>query len=490
MSVHTLFAALNARAPATPILIGDQASWNASELLAEISSLESLLADCRTLAVLADNSPAWIAADLAALRSGWIHLPLPTFFSPTQMLHALDLSGADAILTDQPERVAALDAGFAINARWNELAVMRRTATAVALPAGTAKISFTSGSTGQPKGACLSVAGLLDTAQAVAARLADLPLERHLAALPLSLLLENTAGIYAALLNDATVHLPGLATLGWKGMSGFDPAQLQGCALRCQANSLILVPELLKAWSLFLAGTGQTAPESLIFAAVGGARVAADAIGSARSLGIPAYQGYGLTECGSVVSINRPGDDADGVGRPLDHVRLRVDGEEIRIAARAFLGYIGQPNVRPGDEFATGDLGRIDAHGHIHLSGRRKNLLITSYGRNIAPEWVEAALLAQPAVAQAIVVGDARPWLSALLVPTRGAEPSHLDAAVARANAALPDYARIGGWIAADPFTLQNGQATGNGRPVRSAVLSHYTPQLETLYKETTHVLL
>jgi long-chain acyl-CoA synthetase len=373
---------------------------------------------------------------------------------------------------------------------------MQRAPLARTMPSGTGKVSFTSGSTGTPKGVCLSAAGLVDTALAVTTRLADLPIGRHLAALPLALLLENTAGVYAPLLRGAEIHVPSLRALGWKGMAGFDPAALQTIARAVGASSTILVPELLKAWTLHLAATGQKAPPGLAYVAVGGARVDAGAIRRARALGLPAYQGYGLTECGSVVSLNRPGDDGDDVGRPLDHVSVRARGGEILVSARAFLGYLGAaddaPPIGATPDFPTGDLGHLDAHGHLHLVGRRRNLLITSYGRNVSPEWVEAGLLAQPAIAQAVVAGEARPWLSAVIVPAPGARPEAIAAAVARANAALPEYARIGDWVTAAPFTLENGEATGNGRPVRQAILARYAAPLEALYstRYTSHAVL
>lgn len=489
-----LFEALQERAADAPVLCGDRQTWRAAALRVAIDELAGRLTGSRSLAVLADNSPDWVIADLAALRAGVVHVPLPAFFNAEQLTHALDRSGADLVLTDQPERIDRLAAGFRIDGKWNDLILMRRRSTPVTLPDGTAKISFTSGSTGQPKGACLAADGLVDTAAAVARRLADLPIARHLAVLPLALLLENSAGIYAPLLRGAEIHLPGLAALGWQGMAGFDPGALQRCVATRRPNSAILVPELLKAWSMYLAASGQRAPDKLAYVAVGGARVAPEALRRARALGLPAYQGYGLTECGSVVSLNRPGDDGDDVGRPLDHVTLRVDDGEIVVAARAFLGYLGGDDPSPvklataggaARNFATGDLGRIAADGHVHLSGRRKNLLITSFGRNVAPEWVEAALLAQPAIAQALVSGDARPWLAAVLVPAAGAGPAHLAAAVAAANAGLPDYARIGGWIAGEPFTAANGQATGNGRPRRSAILDRHAEALAALYPES-----
>jgi long-chain acyl-CoA synthetase len=497
-----LLAAIARRHPDAPVLVGDGETWRAGPLHEAIIGLAGRLAGCHTLAVLADNGPAWVIADLAALAAGVALVPLPTFFSPAQLAHVLDASGADTVLTDDPERIGALDGGFAITGRWHGLVRLQRPQPETSpLPPGTAKISFTSGSTGDPKGACLTAAGLLDTATAVATRLADLSPERHLAVLPLSLLLENTAGIHAALLAGAEIHVPGLATLGWRGMAGFDPAALQTTVERIRPATLILVPELLKAWSLYLGASGRKAPDSLVFVAVGGARVEAAFVARARQLGIPAYQGYGLTECGSVVSLNRPGDDGDDAGRPLDHVQARIVDGEIVVAARAFLGYLGQPGLHADDgaarSYATGDLGSLDAAGHIRLSGRRKNLLITSFGRNVSPEWVEAALLAQPAILQAVVCGEARPWLAAIVVPMPGVPAAALTAAIDAANAGLPDYARVGRWIASPPFTHQNGLATGNGRPRRAAILERHAAELAALYesediteKETAHVLL
>jgi len=453
-------------------------------VLSASAALAERLRGCGALAVLADNSPAWVVADLAALVAGVPRVPLPAFFTDGQLAHVLDAAGVDTLLTDQPDRMGALDAGYRRCAEWQGLTWWTRPRRYVALPDGTGVVSFTSGSTGHPKGACLAVDGLVDAAAAVARRLSDVAIDRHLAVLPLALLLENVAGVYAPLLRGAEVVLPPLATLGWRGMAGIDPRALQDAMFRWQPQSAILVPELLKAWTLALAAAGLRAPDGLAFVAVGGARVDPGAIAAARAVGIPAYQGYGLTECGSVVCLNRPGDDGDGVGRPLDHVAVRVDDGEVHVEGATFRGYLaGGAAARDGQPaFATGDVGRIDANGHLHLGGRRKSLLITSYGRNVAPEWVESVLLAQPAIAQAVVAGDARPWLAAVLVPAPGHGGGAVARAVEAANARLPDYARLGGYAIAAPFTLRNGQATGNGRPVRAAVLDHHRAAVAALY--------
>jgi long-subunit acyl-CoA synthetase (AMP-forming) len=210
---------------------------------------------------------------------------------------------------------------------------------------------------------------------------------------------------------------------------------------------------------------GARAPASLRFAAVGGAKVSPALLMRARALGLPVYEGYGLSECASVVSVNVPGADRPGsVGRPLPHVGLSLKEHEIWV-----------------DGVATGDLGRIDGDGFLYIEGRRKNVLITSYGRNVSPEWPEAELLAGGAIAQAAVFGEARPSLCALVVPAApGVEDGAIDAQVQAANRRLPDYARIARWLRAEaPFTPQNGLATANGRVRRDAVWKLYGARLD-----------
>ncbi|MBI5328978.1 MAG: AMP-binding protein [Betaproteobacteria bacterium] len=519
-----LFRTLAAH-PRRPALSGAGSGINAGELLRQIETLSARLANTRVLAVLADNGPAWVALDLAALHAGVTHLPLPGFFSPAQMTHALESAGSDHVLTDAPERILALGLGFTAAGEIAGLASLRRTTPARALPAGTAKISFTSGSTGQPRGVCLAAAGLMDTAESIHLALdglssrspgrpkndlaptgggsgdfsepGALSLSRHLACLPLPLLLENVAGVYAALLHGAEAALPSLAELGWRGMSGFDPACLMRSLRTRQPASLILVPELLKAWTQTLETAGEYAPAWLRLVAVGGAKVAPDLLARADARGIPAYEGYGLTECGSVLSLNLPGAERPAsAGRPLAHVRVRVDERgEIHAAGRLALGYLGETPfpTRPDGlrEIATGDLGRLDADGFLHLEGRRKNLLITAYGRNVSPEWVEAALTAQPEILHALAAGEAQPRLAALIAPMPGSAPEAVAQAVARANATLPDYARIHTWAAVPPFLAADGLATGNGRPLRAVLLARHAPLLETLFtKENSHVVL
>jgi acyl-CoA synthetase (AMP-forming)/AMP-acid ligase II len=191
-----------------------------------------------------------------------------------------------------------------------------------------------------------------------------------------------------------------------------------------------------------------------------------------------------------VVCLNTPGSNRPGsVGRPLPHLKVRLDEEgQILVRGAGMLGYLGDAPRNSADEIATGDLGSIDADGFVQVRGRVKNLLITSLGRNIAPEWVERELQLEPEIASAIVVGEAQPHLAALISPTAaGTTPGQLAAAVARANGRLPDYAQVRAWAPpARPFTFANGSLTANGRLRRAQILRDNEPVVRQLYRDVT----
>jgi long-subunit acyl-CoA synthetase (AMP-forming) len=249
---------------------------------------------------------------------------------------------------------------------------------------------------------------------------------------------------------------------------------------------VILLPQMLLALTAAIEA-GASPPASLRFAAVGGGKVAPTLIARARAVGLPAYEGYGLSECASVVALNVPAADRPGsVGRALPHTRVRIatDGE-VMVGPRAFLGYLGDA-PRDNEWLQTGDVGRLDDDGFLTIEGRRKHQLITSFGRNVAPEWPEAELTNSPSIAQAAVFGEGRPQLSAVIVARSPAvNDAALDAAVRAANQTLPDYARIAHWIrAAAPFAAGDGLATPNGRIRRDAVWQRYGASLESLYQD------
>lgn len=309
--------------------------------------------------------------------------------------------------------------------------------------------------------------------------------DRHLCITPLSTLLENVAGVYAALLSGAQCVVPPLREVGLKGSSGFDPAILINALSRFSPSTLITTPQILELLVRVLESGSQLASAPR-FVAVGGARVTEALLRRASQAGLRVYQGYGLSECASVVSLNGPGHERLGsVGRPLAHATVTLSTEgEILVSGARHLGYLGDHRPPP-EPWPTGDLGRIDEQGFLYVAGRKRDVIITAYGRNFSPEWVEQELTNQPEIAQAVVFGEAKPWNTAILVVAPGTGSTPIADAVNRANQALPDYARVIRWLIADqPFLPGNGQLTVSGRPRREAILARYGQDIECLYQE------
>ncbi|WP_166267809.1 AMP-binding protein [Marinobacter caseinilyticus] len=466
----------------------DQRDLSYSELWQWVTELASALTlrGAGRVGLMGDNTLAWVAADLACRLARIPCVPIPVFFSAQQREHLKTSAGLDVLLCDQPEALRqqgvapeALD-----HAVWMGRLVPPQAPAAInKLPDDLAKVTFTSGSTGTPKGVCLTHRHLDNTVAALAERLASVALSRHLCVLPLATLLENVAGVYLPLWLGASVTVRRLQTLGFSGSSGLDMDQFLATLGAEQPDSLILVPEI--AHQLVAAvGRGAECPASLTFVAVGGGKVSVDVLLMAHRLGLPFYEGYGLSECGSVVALNTPDDNRPGAaGRPLSHINVTVSGEgELLVTGNTFAGYLGEPS-RPDSTLATGDLGHLSKDGYLFVDGRRKNLLITRFGRNINPEWLESELRLAPGLLQSVVIGDNQVYPSALVMPTKTADIPALVAFVRTLNQRLPDYARLQTLhVSATAMTPANGMLTANGRLNRHEIsrqLEHWLGQCE-----------
>lgn len=493
-----LIDALRRHAQQQPLAIalrtpGDAArSLSYAQLLAGVDALAAQLRalSVQRLGLYADNGIDWIVLDLAARVADICCVPLPLFFSPAQLAHVVTQSDLDAVLIDATVPRAGVASLFGADVIVTEddvggFALARRVPHGRVIDSAVRKITFTSGSTGNPKGVLLSAASMDAVTSALVQALDTVPLRNHLCVLPLPTLLENIAGVYVPLLRGSTCTVLPLAQVGLVGSSQFDAGALVDAIESNAADSMILTPQLLKTLLQTLR-VNHTQLPSLSFVAVGGGKVAATLLHEAHELGLPVYEGYGLSECGSVVALNTPAQHRVGsCGMPLMHVDVDIDDGEVIVRGNAFSGYLDDdaaPNVAPA--VRTGDLGFIDAQGFLHITGRRKNLLISSYGRNISPEWVESELASENIFLQCLVFGDDRPYLGALLYVAAGVDDGEIHDALDRVNQRLPDYARITLWQRLDaPFSVANGMLTDNLRPKRVAILAHYATAVDALYQ-------
>ena len=217
-----------------------------------------------------------------------------------------------------------------------------------------------------------------------------------------------------------------------------------------------------------------------------------------ESLGITFLQGYGQTETGPVLACNRPsaGIKLDTVGPPVlnTEVRIAEDGEILVRGENVMHGYWHNPDetarVLKDGWLATGDVGHFDDKGRIVITDRKKDLIVNDKGDNVSPQRIEGMLTLQNEIAQAMVYGDRRPHLVALLVPDpeiASAADLHqrLQGAVDRVNADLSVIERVRRFIVADaPFSIDNEQLTPSMKIRRHVIGKVYAERLDALYRK------
>ena len=222
----------------------------------------------------------------------------------------------------------------------------------------------------------------------------------YLSVLPLPLLLELICGIVIPVLVGGSVHYDGAAA---QSVGVGAPCNIAEAFERTRPTTSVLVPQLLALYAGQLMASGERPPKELRFVAVGGAAVPPALAQAARQLGIPAYEGYGLSECASVVAVNRPGASREGtVGQPLPGLGVAIEDGEIVVQGPTIMdGYLhGDATPR---RWRTGDFGSLDADGFLTVYGRLDDLIVTPYGRNLSPEWIETMLLGDPRIGACVL---------------------------------------------------------------------------------------
>src|SRR6202165_1695708 len=454
------------------IAVSDQhGQLSRRELLATVTGLAAdLESQPRTVGIYAPNGLAWVIAQLACALAGKIVVPLPAFFSSAQLGHVVRDSSVELILASEQTTALALQSGVPAHV----IDIHRVGAGLPDVIDGFGQIIYTSGSTGQPKGVRLESGQIAWSAAALGSATGATATDSYLSVLPLPLLLETICSIFIPTLLGAYVHFDtGLAERVGRG----DATGIAKAFEAHRPTMSVLVPQLLQHWVAELQAVSQTAPSSLRFVAVGGAPVPKQVANVAWGLGIPVHEGYGLSECCSVVSVNRPAERRAGtVGRPLNGLSVSIDNGEIVVDGPSITdGYLGQDPAH--GPWRTGDLGAIDRDGFVTVHGRKDSLLVTSFGRNVSPEWIETMLLADPRIAFCAVAGHGEPQLTALLIPSpqgaawfANATSTEILELVTGLCSDAPEYAVPRGCVVVSLAEALSNQLLGNGRPIRKNI--------------------
>lgn len=454
----------------------------------------------RGVAILARTRPEWSVADLAAASIGAEVVPIYPTASAAQVDEILARTSPAVLVTDREDIVPHAVVVARLGAENGALGDLDRgpltaeqrsqveRARAAVSPEGTYTIVFSSGSTGAPKGCVLTHANYVAVLRMAAER-------------------ETSGTERAAHRTRAFVYLP-LAhvsarlqqlttfTLGGELIYGAGSTdELLRQIARTRPTYVPGVPRLFES-AYTRAGRDpvrlrEMFGDSLSYALTGGAPIDPEMLASYEAAGIALVEGYGLTETCAALTLCTPQSNRRGsVGRALPGVDLRTapDGEILARGANVFAGYLGDPvgtrEVLSSGWLATGDLGRIDDDGFVYITGRKKNILVTSTGKNIAPEPIENRIRAMFAVDDVAVVGDRRPFLTALLFT----EASALDDVALvegfrtmNREVSPPERVRKVAFVPRE-LTAAAGEITPSGKMIRSAVIAQNDLVIEDLY--------
>ena len=464
--------------PDAPCIVGQDPRtyldfWN------EIQSWAHFLKknQCTRVGIFLENSSAWLALDLACLQERVVVVPLPPFFSDQQLDHMIKNAGIGHVFCDQIKMFYSLfDQSNRIPFSqqitcFERVVPLQEVQT---LPKGTVKITFTSGSTGTPKGVCLghkesevllqSLEQILNLSQPLV----------HICVAPLSLLLENICGAYL------TLYLGGAICVSKESSLECLMAEMK----EKKVTTCIISPEILKGM-IASVKQGEALPSSLSFIGVGGTKVPKDLLLEAHAYKIPVYEGYGLSEMGSICTLNTPASMRIGsVGKPLSHIKVKIaDDGEVLLKGAPSLGYMTESlSIKADGYYPSGDLGYME-EGYLYVNGRKKNVFINSYGRNFSPEWIESILLSSPYIYQAVIYGDSCPFNTALIVPMPNVGLKRIEADIQRFNSTLPEHAQVQKIIICkEPFSVANGQLTGTGYVKRDVIYDRCFGGIRTFY--------
>ncbi len=500
------------------------------------------------VALLSPNCYEWLITDLSLLSAGAITVPIHTALSPEQVAFQLTHSGtrfvvlgrgmSDTFLSAvertaggikewqtvcfaQEELEALRRRGIAADRleaavsrglrRAHAVAAERRKREAGIEGSTPATILYTSGTTGEPKGVILTHGNLLSNAWACLQWLEQPECPLQLNWLPYSHVFARLSDHYLPALAGTPVALSeGIDSLV-RDLSSAEPTHMSTVPrfLEKLHTKLSELPAERRS-----AVVRSIVGERFAWAISGGAALGQSLAEDFAKWGLLVLQGYGLTESSPVISVNAPQHNRFGsVGRPIPGVEVAIapDGEVLTRGPHVMAGYWENPTataeaIRDG-WLHTGDLGRIDGDGFLWITGRKKELIVLSTGKNVAPVPIESALLQSPLIDQVMVVGDGRPYLAALIVPSHeqiaarlggGTERGHVEqgrlvdeprvreligAVVEEVNDQLARWEQIKRFaLIGERFTVEGGELTPTLKLRRAVIERKYADVIEGLY--------
>lgn len=418
-------------------------------------------------------------------------------------------------------------------------------------PDDLATIIYTSGTTGEPKGVMLSHASLLANLRAGAAVLPLSADDVAVSFLPLSHSFERMVGFIYLYMGVTVIFAESFDTVA-RDIAAVRPTVVTGvprvyekiqARITAAGQALPAPRRAIFLWAVragraharahlsgrtpgALTAAARAIADRLVFATIrgrlggrirflvsGSAPLGTDVLEFFYGIGLPIVEGYGLTETAPILTVNPPDAPRAGtVGRPLPEVELRIadDGEILARGPNIMSGYYHKPEataevLRDG-WFATGDIGSIDADGYLTITDRKKDLLVTSGGKNVAPQPIENVLRRSPLVAEAVVLGDRRRYIAALIVPdfaalekrlqALGRQPAERRELAARAdvvalyqeivdalNLELSPFERIRRIaIVPEEFSVASGELTPTLKVKRRIVEERWRVEIDALY--------
>ncbi|MDQ1287411.1 MAG: long-chain acyl-CoA synthetase [Actinomycetota bacterium] len=430
-----------------------------------------------------------------------------------------------------------------------EIERTRRTATGDS----PATLIYTSGTTGRPKGCCLSHGNFIDLSRNTEAALPDVfcrPDASTLLFLPLAHVFARFIQVLCVAAKARLGHSPDVKNLV-EDLGAFRPTFVlavprvfekiyNSAAVTADASGRRRVFELAATTAVeysraldtggppFLLRARHLVFDRLVYSTLrtrlggqvqyavsGGAPLGEDLGHFFRGIGVTILEGWGLTETTAPAAVNRPGAIRIGsVGKPLPGVAVRVadDGELLVRGVNIMTGYHNNPEATKeamddGGWLSTGDLGRIDDDGFVTVTGRKKEIIVTAGGKNVAPAQLEDRLRAHPLVSQCIVVGDQRPFVACLVtldeemlhtwltthnrpsldLTAAASDPlvrAEVQDAVTQANAVVSRAESIRKFLILETdFTEEHGHLTPKGSLRRKVVLKEFTERIEELYR-------